>query len=433
MPPVNETTGAMNEAEGSFDNSNIYENVSEAMTFDNLDAEDDGPITQGDEDSDDDSEEEESDDDEDEEGEKLGSEELKLLNDTDGKGKKEEKKPKKEEEDDEDEEESEESEEAEEEGDKAIEKAPETQGKKLRIKIGDEHFSLDSSAKMKVKIDGQNQEVTVQDLINNYSGKVAYDKKFTEIGNEKKALLQEKQQVTAKAERISSILSPIVETLQDPLKNPIEALVSLAENLDSTGKLAHDIEKRMLEANLDLLVELSAMGPEAQQAFFVKKQNDRLLKFSEKRIQSESEAQKSNQLRAHVDQLREAYKVSVDQYSESFEELKKLLPGKEFTHEQVVDWASQKPFHGKVEKILAPYLDEINDSDYSGIVASLSRSLRDGKLSEAKIQELVKAEYGVPASVKELNTKLNIGKKKPSKEAERKDPEKFETFDDFED
>jgi hypothetical protein len=307
--------------------------------------------------------------------------------------------------------------------------------KKTRnIKIGDEHFSLDSSAKMKVKIDGKNEEVTVQDLINNYSGKQAWDKKFTEIGEKNKVISQKEQQVAQQANRISSLLGPVIENLKDPLKNPIDSLISLAENLDSTGALAHDIEKRMLEANLDLLVELSAMGPEAQQAFFVKKQNERLLKFSKTRVESEQEAQKSNQLRAHVDQLRETYQVSVDQYSESFDELKKLLPGKEFTHEQVVDWASQKPFHGKVEKILAPYLDEINDSDYSGIVASLSRSLRDGKLSEAKIQELVKGEYGVPASVKELNTKLNIGKKKPgSKDPEpKKDTDKVESFDDFE-
>jgi hypothetical protein len=158
MPPVNDTTGAMNEAEVTFDNSNVYENVSQDMSFDNLDADDDEIVS---EESEEEESEEESDDEED--GEKLGSEELKLLNDTDGKGKRPEKKKEDEDEEEEsEEEESDESTETEKE-DKTIEKAPETQGKKLRIKIGDEHFSLDSSAKMKVKIDGKNEEVTVQD------------------------------------------------------------------------------------------------------------------------------------------------------------------------------------------------------------------------------------------------------------------------------
>jgi hypothetical protein len=44
MPPVNDTTGAMNEAEVTFDNSNVYENVSQDMSFDNLDADDEEGI-----------------------------------------------------------------------------------------------------------------------------------------------------------------------------------------------------------------------------------------------------------------------------------------------------------------------------------------------------------------------------------------------------
>jgi hypothetical protein len=90
------------------------------------------------------------------------------------------------------------------------------------------------------------------------------------------------------------------------------------------------------------------------------------------------------------------------------------------THEHVVDWASLKPLVPQVEDILKPFVDEINDSDYSGIVTSLSRSLRDGKLSKQEIQKMVKEEFGVPAEVKKLNTKLNIGKKKVSKEPEVK-------------
>jgi regulator of sirC expression with transglutaminase-like and TPR domain len=104
----------------------------------------------------------------------------------------------------------------------------------------------------------------------------------------------------------------------------MDAIIHLAEKLDTTGDLAYAIEKRMLEANLDTLVELSAMSDDQQRAYFLEKQNARLLKSSERRIQSEQETAKSNQLRGHVDQLREAYKVSVEQYSEAFEELKRL-------------------------------------------------------------------------------------------------------------
>jgi hypothetical protein len=373
MSPVNNTTAAMNEAESGFDNSDIYSNVDETMTFENLDSEDsDEPISkEDDEEEEEESEEEES---EEEEGEKLGSEELKLLNDSDGKDKKE---PKKEKELDEEEEEEEgtETEEQEEKPDAKVD------AKKLRLKIGDEYHSVESNATVKVKIDGKNTEVPMQELINNYSGKVAYDKKFTEVGELKKQNLQREQLLKTRETQIDSLLSPIVKTMKDPLKDPTEALIFLAEKLDKTGELAATIEKRMLEANLERLVELSTMTEAEQEAHLIKKQNERLLNANEKRKLEESEISKSNQLRSHVDKIREAYGVTVDQYSEAFDELKSLLPGSSLTHEHIADWASQKPHHSTVQQILAPYQDDLDETDYSGIVADFSRSLRDGKLT----------------------------------------------------
>jgi len=425
------TTQTMNDVTVESDNSDIYENVSADMSFDNMDVEHDGEQPEQKEDAwGDDYDDEETESKKSKE-EKLGSEELKLLNDSDGKDKKEVKK-KEESEEDEDEEEVKEAKKVE--GEEEAKEAPisdaKTNGKKLKVKIGDEYYSLDASGEVTVKIDGKPEKVAIQELINNYSGKTAWDKKFTEIGNEKKVLQQEKQVLESRMTEIKETFGPFVKALKDPLVNPIEAIVSFVEKLDSTGELPYAIEKRLLEANLDALVELSNMSEVEQEAHFLKKQNERLLKSSEKRVKSEQEAQNLNQVRAKVDQIREAYGVSVDQYSDAFEELKSLLPGGNFTHEDVVDWASLKPITPQIEEILKPYVDEISDDDYSGIVTQLGRSLRDGKLSKQQIQKIVKDEFGVSDVVKELNTKLNIGKKKPqANEPEKADS--FETFDDL--
>lgn len=421
MPPVNDTTAAMNEAESGFDNSDIYSNVDETMTFENLDSEDsDEPIPKGD------GEEEEEEEEESEEEEKLGSEELKLLNDSDGKEKKDEKKEKELDEETE-----------EEESEEVPEEKPETKidSKKLRLKVGDDYHSVDSNATVKVKIDGKNTEVPMQELINNYSGKVAYDKKFTELGAKNKEADQKIQRLMNREQQIDGLLAPIVQTMKDPLKDPTEALIFLADKLDKTGDLSATIEKRMLEANLERLVELSSMSEAEQEAFFIKKQNERLLNSNEKRRLEEAEITKTNNLRSHVDKIREAYGVTVDQYSEAFDELKSLLPDSSLTHEQIADWASQKPHHLTVQQILAQYQDDLDEADYSGIVADFSRSLRDGKLTKEQIQKIVKSEYGVAPIVKELNNKLNIGKKTgkvpPKKDSDEQD--RIESFDDLDD
>ena len=101
------TTQDMNEATVSFDNSNVYENVSADMNFDNLEQEHDGEQPKSAHEDDDWSSEEEIASDKKEakkdKGEKLGSEELKLLNDTDGSEEKEKKEPKEEKEEEEEE------------------------------------------------------------------------------------------------------------------------------------------------------------------------------------------------------------------------------------------------------------------------------------------------------------------------------------------
>lgn len=427
MSIVNSTTQAQNDA--AFDNSDIYSNVEESMTFDNLDDSDSDEPISSENDGEDEDEEQEDEESEEEGGEKLGSEELKLLNDSDGKGGEKDKKKEKELDEEEEEEESEEgeAEETEEKPDAKVD------SKKLRLKIGDEYHSVESNATVKVKIDGKNTEVPMQELINNYSGKIAYDKKFTEVGELKKQNVQREQQLRNRETQIDSLLAPIVQTMKDPLKDPTEALIFLAEKLDKTGELAATIEKRMLEANLERLVELSTMTEAEQEAHLIKKQNERLLKANEKRKLEESEISKSNQLRSHVDKIREAFGVTVDQYSEAFDELKSLLPDSSLTHEQIADWASQKPHHLTVQQILAPYQDDLDETDYSGIVADFSRSLRDGKLTKEQIQKIVKSEYGVAPVVKKLNNKLNIGKKTgkvpPKKDSDEQD--RIESFDDL--
>ena len=426
---VQETTLAMNEATIK-DNSNVYENVGADDNFDNMDMFDETPMDQipqkkdeyedwgeQDEDSEEDSKSDKKD--------KLGSEELKLLNNSDGKDPKEPKK--KEEKEVEEDEESEEVEETTEEKEKSIEEAK-GDGKKLRIKIGDDHYSLDSSAKLKVKVDGQPEEVTVQELINNYSGKVAYDKKFTEVGTRAKQLEQQTAQFNAQKQQLNQKIEPIIKILKDPTQDPFDALNLI---VDMVGGDSHDLYKRSMEARLDEMDKLLSMSDVEREAYFLKKQNEHLLRSTEKRNQEMRQSEQFNQLKQKVDSIRQAYGVSEDQYVEAFEELSQIYGEKGIADEDIVDWASIKPHIPTVQDIVEPYKDEIEDSKYPTIVADLSRYLRDGKATPQKISQWLKDEFGIPTEVKQLNTKLQKPGMKPKQREEEKKSESFETFEDL--
>lgn len=76
--------------------------------------------------------------------------------------------------------------------------------KVLKLKDGDKEIELPLDSKLTVSVDGKEEEVSVQELRDNYSGRVAWDKKFTELSTDRKAFEREKFQAN--------------ETLKDLLK-----------------------------------------------------------------------------------------------------------------------------------------------------------------------------------------------------------------------
>jgi len=59
--------------------------------------------------------------------------------------------------------------------------------KQIIAKSGDNEFKLSPTSKIKHKVDGKEVEVELQDLLNNFSGKTAWDKKYSELDGERKS------------------------------------------------------------------------------------------------------------------------------------------------------------------------------------------------------------------------------------------------------
>ena len=351
--------------------------------------------------------------------------------------KKEEKEEESEEEDEEEEkseEESEEEEEKEEKEEKKEEK-PKTDSKKLRMRMGDELFNVNSDATFKVKVDGELQDVNIQELINNYSGKTAWDKKFTELGKEKKSLEKEIQMFTAKQQKMESLVKEIISPLEDSDKNPMDSLLYLVE---MSGKDPYTAYRRMMEANLDELSNIMDMRETERELYFHKKKDELQSSVAKKRQAAQQKEQAFNQAVQKVDQLRQSFNVSEDDFVDASEELESIyanagLDVNSITEEVIVDYASLRPHISKVKELVAPYEDNISDGKYGDVVANLSRYLRDGKADEAAIKEILKRNYSVEEDVKELNSKVyqKSGKKPKSKVSDKAPSDKLETFDDW--
>lgn len=369
------------------------------------------------------------------------SEDIKVLKDSkaDDKGKviKEEKEEDESEEvEDSEDGEEEESEEEEKELKKEDEKKEEKKdSKKLRMRMGEELFNVDSDASFKVKVDGKTEDVPLQELINNYSGKTAWDKKFTEIGKEKKVLEAEKLQITKQSELLREHVTKALAPLKAKDGNPLDSLLYLVE---MSGEDPYNAYRRIMEANLEEIGTLMDMSEVERELYFHKKKDELYTNVAKKRQAKVQEEEVFNQTVQKVDSLRQSLNVTEDQYVEASEELEEIyedagLDVNELTHEAIVDYASLKPHIAVVKELIAPYEENIAEGKFGDVVAELSRYLRDGKADKKAIEQILARNFSVEEDVKELNTKVYSKQAKaPAKKTLKEASEKFESFDDWE-
>ncbi len=305
---------------------------------------------------------------------------------------------------------------------------------KLRIRMGGELFNVDSDATFKVKVDGKTEEVTAQELINNYSGKTAWDKKFTEIGKEKKTLEFEKSQIAAKEQKLTEHMNRALAPIKDKDGNPLDSILYLVE---MSGEDPYTVWRRVIESNLNELGEMMDMTETERELYFHKKKDELHGKVAKQRQARISEEQSFKQVLQKVEQLRQAYKVSEEEFVDASEELESIyrdagLDAESITEETVVDYASLRPHIAAVKELVAPFEDNISEEKYGDVVSTLARNLRDGKTDKKGISEVLKRNFSVEEEVKDLNTKLYEKQKakKPSKKIEEASSV-LESFDDF--
>lgn len=86
--------------------------------------------------------------------------------------------------------------------------------KLIKAKLADSEFDLDEEASIPVKINGKEEMVPVKELMGNYSGKVAWDKKFTELSKKEKDVKGLESRAQSAAERLKDVFGEADETVR---------------------------------------------------------------------------------------------------------------------------------------------------------------------------------------------------------------------------
>lgn len=437
MAPAEEIS-ASNAPEVKSDNSDLFQNPDPNETFDDLDYESEKSKKIGKEYKEkfkdrikkaESKKKEDLDEDEDEKPAKKAEkkkEEKKTEIDTlsDKEDVEEDEKPKKTEKKKEVEDEAEEGEESEEEKTLDAEKKG-----KLKLRMADGLYGIDPDAKVRVKVDGEFQEIPVQDLVNNYSGKTAWDKKFTELGQQKKEFETQRTQVGQTQEVLKKVVTDISSILTDPNKNPMDALQILVEK---SGQDPYTLWRRTLEQSLDEVEKLQSMDEHERKAYFLEKKDEFRTKAEEARTKAWQEQQANHQAVQKADALRQAHGVSEEQFMKAWDELE-TQGAKNPTDEQIVEYASIKPHLDSVQDVLEAYEEFIDDTKYSKVVTDFARQLRANELTVEQLKEIAAAEF-MDEDLKDLTVRKKTAKaKEPEKKVESAPTGKkgYESLEDF--
>lgn len=279
--------------------------------------------------------------------------------------------------------------------------------KLLKALDGDKEIEIASNAKVTVKVDGEDVQVDVQELVNNYSGKQAWDKKFTELTNEKKEYLEDKGETEKQLTQILSRLNG---------KDPLEAFVYMAE---LAGYDAFAFRKELDDKMFSRYQGFSEMTEEEQKIKRLEDQQDFIMNYNKSKVESKQQEQSQRALEAETLKLQETFNVSQDEIKnakdsimQNPEQFKDFLGEgqKEPTIKQAVELADAL----KRYDVSVAALNEVNPelaNDNALVDFIMAKLGRDRSLTQQDIVDYLGETVGVKAKGINKERSENVSRK----------------------
>jgi hypothetical protein len=207
---------------------------------------------------------------------------------------------------------------------------------------------------VKVKVNGTETEVPLQDVVNSYSGQQEIQRRFTEFDKTKKAFESEKKELVGMNDYVKQEIGDLRSSFSAVVsqyekngymdKNPLDAVNQL---LDKMGINSNLFQRAVFEHQLPDYAKFFNMSDVERDAHYTKQENDYLRKkeqgFTERdqQVKLREEGQRKD-----LELIKDAGLDSV-KYDEFLGELREA--GHEnITAEKVVEYAKQKPTLDKV-------------------------------------------------------------------------------------
>lgn len=202
--------------------------------------------------------------------------------------------------------------------------------KTIKAKLADSEFELDEEASIPVKINGKEEFVQIKDLMGNYSGKVAWDKKFSEIDQTRKSVAAQELKLREMADLVKSVYEE-----QDPN-------IKMFRMSQLAGVDPVQFREKFFNENISLLEKYYSMSEDERKADALAYEANIHKMRADTLEKSIKEKQDYESLSSKVAQLRASHGVSEPEFVSKYDQLEGMvragqLDGKVVTPEYIME------------------------------------------------------------------------------------------------
>lgn len=262
-----------------------------------------------------------------------------------------------------------------EEGD--IDEITEEEIKRITASYGEETLEIPETAVFIQKVDGEEQEVTLAELRQNFAGKVPWDRRFQELDKKTKDFEREKNQ-------INQYVNDFAKKVNDG-----DVLGAMEYVAEFAGKDPLEFRKEIKTLLLTNLQEYASLSEEQRKQADLQEENE----FLRRRQQSESERRAQDQEQASVqrelDRIQETYGIDDTALVALHDDLVANGVAKEtITTAMLEKYHRSSVAYGKAEKVLGEFDESYVNND--AMVETVKRYVdSDLMMDENAVREYV--------------------------------------------
>jgi len=182
--------------------------------------------------------------------------------------------------------------------------------KRLAAIYGEEELNIPAEAIFKHKVDGEEVEVNLQDLLNNYSGKQSWDKKFSELDQDKNTYKNDLDMVNKYINEFASI------SKEDPVAG-FEFLAKFA------GADPLQFRRQLRDQVMQKYSPYLNMSEEERRLNDLQEENEYFKKSRESDMQRQMQQQATLELENQFKQVQETHNISDERRQELSNDLMK--------------------------------------------------------------------------------------------------------------